>query len=41
MDNWDLKYFLMECGHASGVILNEYLQSGDEKLLNDILNGEF
>lgn len=36
MDNWDLKYFLMECRHASGVILNEYLQSGDEKLLNDI-----
>ncbi|WP_461614467.1 TraB/GumN family protein [Clostridium sp. Marseille-QA1073] len=36
MDNWDLEYFLMECGHASGVILNEYLQSGDEKLLDDI-----
>ncbi|ARC83761.1 erythromycin esterase family protein [Clostridium argentinense CDC 2741] len=36
MDNWDLKYFLMECGHAPGVIFNEYLQSGDEKLLDDI-----
>jgi hypothetical protein len=36
MDNWDLKYFLMESGHAAGVIFNEYLQSGDEKLLDDI-----
>jgi len=36
MDNWDLKYFLMESGYAVGVILNEYLQSGDEKLLDDI-----
>ncbi|WP_291581911.1 erythromycin esterase family protein [Clostridium sp. UBA6640] len=36
MDNWDLKYFLMECGHASGLIFNKYLQSGDEKLLDDI-----
>ena len=36
MDNWDLKYFLMESGHAAGVVFNEYLQSGDEKLLDDI-----
>jgi len=36
MDNWDLKYFLMESGHAAGVVFNEYLQSGDEKLLDNI-----
>ncbi|GAA0117146.1 erythromycin esterase family protein [Clostridium senegalense] len=36
MDNWDLKYFLMECGYTSGTLLNEYLQNGDEKLLDDI-----
>ncbi|WP_061994033.1 erythromycin esterase family protein [Clostridium sp. ATCC 25772] len=42
MDNWDLKYFLMECGQASGTLLNEYLQTGDEKLLDDIFeNGVF
>ncbi|GAA0125564.1 hypothetical protein UT300019_14660 [Clostridium sp. CTA-19] len=42
MDNWDLKYFLMECGYASGTLLNEYLQTGDEKLLDDIFeNGVF
>ncbi len=40
MDNWDLKYFLVEWGHASGIILNKYLQSGDEKLLDDILQWE-
>ncbi|WP_291563294.1 MULTISPECIES: hypothetical protein [unclassified Clostridium] len=40
IDNWDLKYFLVEWGHASGVIFNKYLQSGDEKLLDDIFKWE-
>ncbi|MEG0309088.1 MAG: hypothetical protein RR636_14175 [Clostridium sp.] len=40
IDNWDLKYFLIEDGYAQTAILNEYLQSGDEKLLEEYYNTE-
>ncbi|MEG3042549.1 MAG: hypothetical protein RR891_11135, partial [Clostridium sp.] len=40
IDSWDLKYFLIEDGYARTAILNEYLQSGDEKLLEEYYNTE-
>ncbi|WP_061994034.1 erythromycin esterase family protein [Clostridium sp. ATCC 25772] len=41
MDNWNLKYFFVENGYAECSFINEYLQTGDEKLLNDIFNNFF
>ncbi|MEG0613993.1 MAG: hypothetical protein RR486_15960, partial [Clostridium sp.] len=40
IDNWDLKYFLIEDGYAQTAILNEYLQTGDEKFLDEYYNME-
>ena len=34
IDNWGLKYILVEGGYAAGTILNTYIQTGDEELLN-------
>jgi hypothetical protein len=33
MDEWKLKYFLIDAGYSQSAIINEYLQTGDENLL--------
>lgn len=38
IDNWGLKNILVEAGYATGVILNEYIQTGDEELLEEYKN---
>lgn len=35
IDNWGLENILIEGGYATGVILNEYVQTGDEELLEE------
>lgn len=36
--NHGVNYFIMESGYADGVILNEYLSTGDEKLLTEFFS---
>jgi len=38
MDTWKLKYFLVDVGYAEAAIINEYLQTGDEALLESYNN---
>jgi len=38
MDTWKLKYFLVDVGYAEAAIINEYLQTGDEALLDSYNN---
>ncbi|WP_346884791.1 hypothetical protein [Clostridium sp. UBA4395] len=38
MDTWKLKYFLVDAGYAEAAIINEYLQTGDEALLESYNN---
>lgn len=38
MDTWKLKYFLVDVGYAEAAIINEYLQTGDESLLESYNN---
>jgi len=38
MDTWKLKYFLVDIGYAEAAIINEYLQTGDEALLESYNN---
>ena len=38
MDTWELKYFLVDVGYAEAAIINEYLQTGDEALLESYNN---
>lgn len=38
MDTWKLKYFLVDVGYAEAAIINEYLQTGDEFLLESYNN---
>lgn len=38
MDKWKLKYFLVDIGYAEAAIINEYLQTGDEALLESYNN---
>ncbi len=33
MDTWELKYYLVDIGYAEAAIINEYLRTGDETLL--------
>lgn len=35
IDNWGLKNILVESGYAAGTILNTYIQTGDEELLEE------
>lgn len=38
MDTWKLRYFLVDVGYAEAAIINEYLQTGDESLLESYNN---
>lgn len=38
MDEWKLKYFLIDAGYSEAAIINEYLQTGDENLLESYNN---
>jgi hypothetical protein len=38
MDEWKLKYFLVNTGYAEAAVINEYLQTGDEALLESYNN---
>ncbi len=38
IDNWELKNVLIEAGYAAGTILNTYIQTGDEELLEEYKN---
>lgn len=36
IDNWNLKYYVLETGYAQTMLMNEYLKTGDEELLNEV-----
>lgn len=36
IDNWNLKYYVLETGYAQTMLMNEYLKTGDEKLLKEV-----
>ncbi|WP_346912467.1 hypothetical protein [Clostridium sp.] len=38
MDEWKLKYFLIDAGYSEAANINEYLQTGDENLLENYKN---
>jgi len=38
MDTWELKYYLVDIGYAEAAIINEYLRTGDETLLESYNN---
>ena len=38
MDEWKLQYFIIDSGYSEAAIINEYLQTGDEALLESYNN---